>query len=602
MVDPVRTLVGALERELAAVPGVELNAGVGPGAAERFRTTFGSDAPAGLLALLSVHDGGRLPGGSKLLTLAESETRFRELSSENHTGLWPFLDHGGRRYALDAQGTSADGEWPVVEVAPSGLDRVGTSLLRFLHVLAAELTATAALGDAAAGGAGATVEATSRSQVLARERCRRDPGLADHWLELAQLQEEGGEDAAVDATLASAVRAATPPTPALLFAVGMRAALHQDWAAAGRAFEDAMALEPLTARDDDARLDAAAAVQVLASERGDAAALATARRVLADGATATAAFWRVEALHALGAEPSEVDLPEVKLRIDLGSRIVAALVPGDPDIARVKEPRSPATIAGLRALRRAREALELGRPDEAVKQGRLSVEKLPEMGAAWALLAEALNATHDRGALEAGRKATMLNPALVEGWRELGDAELDAGDFRAAERAFRKVVEIDETYGLGYAKLAQVLLEQERTLEALEAIGAAADRGGDPFFVAAIRGDVYAEMERHSEAAEAYDDALKIDPEDHWALHQAAVEHGHAGHLSRASELFEAALKHDRDGCHQTLIDFGDLLRKSGRIGDAVRMYRKAVAAVPGDPEWKQTLKEAERELLAAPN
>jgi len=61
---------------------------------------------------------------------------------------------------------------------------------------------------------------------------------------------------------------------------------------------------------------------------------------------------------------------------------------------------------------------------------------------------------------------------------------------------------------------------------------------------------------------------------------------------------FEAALKHDRDGCHQTLIDFGDLLRKSGRIGDAVRMYRKAVAAVPGDPEWKQTLKEAERELL----
>jgi len=26
------------------------------------------------------------------------------------------------------------------------------------------------------------------------------------------------------------------------------------------------------------------------------------------------------------------------------------------------------------------------------------------------------------------------------------------------------------------------------------------------------------------------------------------------------------------------------------------------VAAVPGDPEWKQTLKEAERELLAAPN
>jgi len=441
-----------------------------------------------------------------------------------------------------------------------------------------------------------------KSAALADERCRRDPGLADHWLELAQIQEEAGDEEAVDVTLASAVRAATPPTPALLFAVGMRAALHNDWASAGRAFEDAMALEPLTARDDDARLDAAAVVYVLASERNDTTTVATARRLLADGATATAAFWRVEALHAMGAEPEEADLPEVKLRIDLGSRIVAALAPGDPDIARVMEPRSPSTVAGLRLLRRAREALEAGRPEEAVRLGRGAVEQLAELGAAWTLLAEALNAVHDRGALEAGRKATTLNPGLVEAWRELGDAELEAGDFRAAERAFRKVVEIDETYGLGFAKLAQVLLEQERTLEALEAIGAAAERGGDPFFVAAIRGDVYAEMERHSEAAEAYDDALKIDPEDHWALHQAAVEHGHAGHLTRASELFEAALKHDRDGCHQTLVDFGDLLRKSGRIGDAVRMYRKAVAAVPGDPEWKQTLKEAERELLAAPN
>jgi len=598
MVDPVRTLVGALERELAAVPGVTLLPGLGADAAERFSAVFGSAPPAGLKAFLVVHDGGRLPGGSKLLTLSEGAGRLPAISSAGHAGLWPFLEHGGRQYALDAEGTTTEGEWPVVELVSGGLDRVGTSLLRFLHVLAAELTA----GAAGPPGASADSRSQALTQALAEERCKRDPGLADHWLELAQIQEEAADDAGVDVTLASAVRAATPPTPALLFAVGMRAALHRDWAAAGRAFEDAMALEPLTARDDDARLDAAAVVYVLASERGDAAAVATARRLLADGATATAAFWRVEALHAMGAEADEADAPEVRLRVDLGSRIVAGLVPDDPDIARVKEPRTPATVAGLRTLRRAREALELGRPDEAVRLGRSAVDQLPDLGAAWALLAEALNATHDRAALDASRKATALNPGLVEGWRELGDAELEVGDFRAAEKAFRKVVEIDESYGLGFAKLAQVLLEQERTLEALEAIGAAAERGGDPFFVAAIRGDVYADMERHTEAAEAYDDALKIDPEDHWALHQAAVEHGHAGHLSRASELFEAALKHDRDGCHQTLIDFGDLLRKSGRIGDAVRMYRKAVAAVPGDPEWKQTLKEAERELLAAPN
>jgi tetratricopeptide (TPR) repeat protein len=109
-------------------------------------------------------------------------------------------------------------------------------------------------------------------------------------------------------------------------------------------------------------------------------------------------------------------------------------------------------------------------------------------------------------------------------------------------------------------------------------------------------------MERHGDAAEAYDQALIIEPDDHWALHQAAVEHGHAGNTTRATELFEAALRHDNDGCHQTLVDYGDHLRRVGRIGDAVKLYRRAVAAVPADQEWRQTLRDAERELLAAPN
>ncbi len=77
------------------------------------------------------------------------------------------------------------------------------------------------------------------------------------------------------------------------------------------------------------------------------------------------------------------------------------------------------------------------------------------------------------------KRAIALNPALVDGWRELGDAELEAGRLKEGEAAFRQVVAMDATYGLGYAKLAQVLLEQGRTLEALEAIGEAGSRGGD---------------------------------------------------------------------------------------------------------------------------
>jgi tetratricopeptide (TPR) repeat protein len=288
---------------------------------------------------------------------------------------------------------------------------------------------------------------------------------------------------------------------------------------------------------------------------------------------------------------------------ELALRIVAALEPGDSDLPRLRAP-TPELRAGLGRLQRAREALEAGNGELAAREaaGAMATPALAELGVAQAFYAEVLNAVHDPGAAAAARRATELNPTLLDGWRELGDAELEAGALPQAEKAFRQVIAMDATYGLGYAKLAQALLEEGRTLEALEAIGEAASRGGDPFFIAAIRGDIYAEMERHTDAAEAYDQALAFEPEDHWALHQAAIEHGFAGHPSRASELFQAALDHDREGCHQTLVDFGDHLRRLGRIGDAVKLYRRAVAAVPNESDWKQTLREAERELLAAPN
>ena len=93
-----------------------------------------------------------------------------------------------------------------------------------------------------------------------------------------------------------------------------------------------------------------------------------------------------------------------------------------------------------------------------------------------------------------------------------------------------------------------------------------------------------------------------FEPEDHWTLHQGALEHAQAGNTGRAGELFELALKFDRDGCHQTLVDYAQFMRQQGRIGDAVRLYRKAVAAAPHDQQWRTWLREAQAELKAAPN
>src|SRR5450432_738044 len=590
MKEPARTLIGEIERVVSALPDTVLFHGVGAEGLQRFQAIMGVAPPPGLAAFLTAHDGGLLGPEARLLTVDESVARATGTKrtpglSNWPVGLWPIADRTGRRYALDAEEANGDGEWPVVEVTERGVDRVWTSFLRFLHVLCAELATGGVAGEAAV--------------ALAETRCQRDPGLADPWLDFAELLEPAGRAEEIDATLASALLAATPPTPALMLAIGMRAVRGGDNDGALRAFSDAIALEPVGARDDDARLDAAALVSVLASERGDAAAAAAARALLGEAMVATAAFWRGEALAAL-AEPVA---DKASLVGALALRIVGALDPEDRDLPKLLAP-TPALRDGLRQLQAAREALESGHADAAARDARaaLALPALAGLGAAQAFLAEALNAVRAPDAVAAARKATELNPALVDGWRELGDAELEAGSLKEAEAAFRHVVAMDATYGLGYAKLAQVLLEEGRTLEALDAIGEAGTRGGDPFFIAAIRGDIYAEMDRHSDAADAYDQALAFEPDDHWALHQAALEHGLAGNTARASELFQSALEHDREGCHQTLIDYGNHLRRLGRIGDAVKLYRRAVAAVPGDPEWKQTLREAERELLAAPN
>jgi tetratricopeptide (TPR) repeat protein len=600
MADPVRTLLLEIEEQCGRMPGCKLALDQGGEARlAKLKALFPSAAMPGYAAFTFRYDGGRLArplaesrdpsSGSlpadasddglylQLLGFDEAQRVLRDATNpQEWKGLWPVARRGPRLFALDFE-ASPDGEQPVVEVGDRSVDRVGSSFLRFLSACLGEIS----LGEGA------------DSLAMARELCRRDPGLAEHWVHLIDNLEDAGRKSEVDAVLDEALRCASPPGPALVIQVALRALDKEDTGRALAAIEDALGLEPLTARDDDARLDAAAVLLVIASDRGDAKAKQRALEALGGAAASTGAYWRGEALraHVLG------DLPRVRL----ASQVVASLVPGDEDLPRMAQPSVGLNLA-LGALLKARDSLEQGDLDAAVRQARVAVGERPDLGICQAVLAETLNATRDRGALDAARRATELNPALVDGWRELGDAYMESRQAGKAEAAYREALTRDESYALARAKLAQALLEQGRSREALEMALAAEDRGGDAFMVAAIRGDILAEMSRHGEAAESYDRALHLEPEDHWILHQAAIAHSRAGNDDRAATLFEQALRYDRDGCHQTFVDYGDLLRRVGRIGDAVRMYRKAVAAVPNDPDWRRVLREAERELMAAPN
>ncbi len=599
MADPVRTLLLDIEEQCGKIPGCAFTAAPGGDMRlGRLKAMFSSKVSPGYAAFTLRYDGGKLARPKTVAVSSESQDRREPVEDEVYLqlltfddgqrilreatqpadwkGLWPVARRGMRVFALDFE-ASPDGEQPVVEVGDRSVDRVGSSFLRFLSACLGEI----AMGEGA--------DALS----LARELCRRDPGLAEHWVHLIDFLEDAGKKDEVDAVLEEALRCASPPGPALVIQVALRALDKRDSGRALAAIEDALGLEPLTARDDDARLDAAAILLVLADERGDAKGKQRALDALGGAAASTGAYWRGEALRAYVLGDAA--------RAELSAKVVQSLVGADADLARMTEPDTNLTIS-LKALLKARELLEQGDLEDAVRQARIAANERPDLGICHAVLAEAFNATRDRGALEAARRATELNPALVDGWRELGDAYMETRQAGKAEAAYREALARDESYALARAKLAQALLEQGRSREALDMAMSAEDRGGDAFMVAAIRGDILAEMSRHDDAAEAYDRALRLEPEDHWILHQAAIAHSRAGNDDRAAELFEQALRYDRDGCHQTFVDYGDLLRRVGRIGDAVRMYRKAVAAVPGDPDWRRVLREAERELMAAPN
>ena len=266
-------------------------------------------------------------------------------------GLWPVVERAGRRFALDAEEASSDGEWPVVEVSDRGVDRVGTSFLRFLHVLCAELAA-AARPDADAAIALASRALPPRSRAR-RPLARRSPSC----------QEQAGAARRIDATLAAALRAATPPTPALMLALGMRAVRHEDWTARCarsrmRSRSSRWARATTTRGSTRRRWSTCSPPSAATRWPWPRRAACWARRP-----SATAAFWRGEALQAIAGRSNR------RRRSTLALASCTALVPEDPDAAKLHNADAGAARGVSKSLQRAREALEAGRPDAGRARG-----------------------------------------------------------------------------------------------------------------------------------------------------------------------------------------------------------------------------------------
>ncbi|MDR7481631.1 MAG: tetratricopeptide repeat protein [Armatimonadota bacterium] len=100
-----------------------------------------------------------------------------------------------------------------------------------------------------------------------------------------------------------------------------------------------------------------------------------------------------------------------------------------------------------------------------------------------------------------------------------GERYLEAGEWAAAEAAFRRAIEAEASSHVAYSKLGVVLARQRRLDEAEQAFARAVSL--NPRYAPAWSnlGNVYRETGRVQEALDAYQRAIAADP-DYWIAHQ----------------------------------------------------------------------------------
>jgi len=153
-------------------------------------------------------------------------------------------------------------------------------------------------------------------------------------------------------------------------------------------------------------------------------------------------------------------------------------------------------------------------------------------------------------------------------------------EYAAAEKAWRKVVELLPHYEQGYHSLANVLDAQGKSAEAISFFQLALRRRPDLVEARNGLGLALASKGRISEAIEQYEKALKRKPDFAEARVNLGQILAQQGRIDEAIAQYATALHLNSNsvGAH---INFGKLLANRGKTGDAIAHYREAVRLAP---------------------
>jgi tetratricopeptide (TPR) repeat protein len=246
---------------------------------------------------------------------------------------------------------------------------------------------------------------------------------------------------------------------------------------------------------------------------------------------------------------------------------------------------TPATVAELD--RRAQALLEQGKAQEAVPllkqaigQDGKSLQSQILLGRAYASLRQFPSAT------QAFQSAVDLSPREPEFLYYLGLAQVDEVHYAAARASFDRALELSPTdlrFRLGVADTYLQAKEYPAARRALlEALGFAPESPD----VHARLGDLNEQENRHTEALEEYDAALRIDPKNVSGLLGRASALSGLHRFDDAEKIARALIAQNAQSpdAHSTL---AQILDAEGKHLSAIAEYRLALAVAPNSaPLW----------------
>jgi tetratricopeptide (TPR) repeat protein len=157
-------------------------------------------------------------------------------------------------------------------------------------------------------------------------------------------------------------------------------------------------------------------------------------------------------------------------------------------------------------------AADLKQNDRSLNAFRKAAALAPDNEEHWLnLTRELMELSRYSDAISAVQDGLAANPKSYALHLRQGAAQLAAGHYAEAEKAFRDLVSAGDPLPTGYVGLAQVLLRTGRAQEASAELAIAQQKLGPNFLISYFRGLAFDRSGKPDEAIAAFQDALKLD-------------------------------------------------------------------------------------------